>query len=58
MPAEPSDQKTKKEKVSKTFRIDRDVITAVSEIAVKENRTINNMVETVLKRYSNNYELG
>lgn len=41
--------KQTREKLSKTFRIDGETVRAIERIALEENRTVNNMVETVLK---------
>lgn len=40
-----------KEKVTKSFRFDKRVMDAISKEAEKENRSDNNMVETILKKH-------
>jgi len=39
----------KPEKESKTFRLDSTTLRTLERLAEAENRTVNNMVETVLK---------
>jgi len=42
-----------KEKVTKSFRFDKKVMEAISKEAKKENRSMNNMTETILKNHYN-----
>lgn len=37
-------------KVSKTFRLDKATLDAIEKLGEEENRTLNNMVETLLMR--------
>ena len=39
-------------KIVKTFRLDKDILKRVEAMAETENRTLNNMVETLLKRHT------
>jgi len=39
-----------KEKVTKSFRFDKSVMDAIEKEAEKENRSMNNMTETILKK--------
>ncbi|MBL8000396.1 MAG: hypothetical protein JNL05_00425 [Flavobacteriales bacterium] len=36
-------------KVNKTFRLDSHTVKAIERLAEADNRTVNNMVETILK---------
>jgi predicted transcriptional regulator len=39
------------EKKTKSIRLDEDLIEALEKIAGSENRSLSNLIETVLKRY-------
>lgn len=42
-------------KIPNTLRLDDETISKLKEIALKENRSLNNLIETILKNYLMTY---